>query len=101
MMYATTTTTAESQNGTRHAQPSSTSCGSAANGMKTAVASSPPEAEPLERRQLQPADGLRDVTQRVAAGVTVRRRVGRLAGADAVEHEDDRAPRHAVGSDVW
>lgn len=47
MMYATTTTTAESQNGTRHPQLISCSSGRDENGMNTASARRPPEAEPL------------------------------------------------------
>ena len=45
--YATMTTMAESQNGTRQPQLNNCSCGMATNGMKTMVESRPPAAEPL------------------------------------------------------
>ena len=52
----------------------------------------PAQAETPERRDAQ-ADLTGDVAERVAAGVTVRGGIGQLAGADAVEDEDDGAVR--------
>jgi hypothetical protein len=51
------------------------------------------EPEPLQRRQLEPAGQLRKVLERVGAGVAVVGRVRERAGADRVEHDDDRATR--------
>ena len=49
-----------------------------------------PQAETAERREAQ-ANLPGDVAERVAALVAVGRRVGQLADADAVEHDEDDA----------
>ena len=51
------------------------------------------QTERGERRNVQ-ADVPRDVAERVAALVAVRARVGQLADADAVQHDDDGAREH-------
>ena len=60
------------------------------------------EAERLEVRQVEAADGARDVAERVRALVAVFVGVGQLAGADGVEH-DDAGPRHGaiLGRPCW
>jgi hypothetical protein len=57
------------------------------------------EAEDLERRQVQRTMAA-DVAERVAALVAVRRGIGQLTDADAVEHdqEDAREDRHVDGA---
>jgi hypothetical protein len=52
-----------------------------------------PEAERLERREVEAADRARDVPERVRALVAELRRVGQLARPDCVEHDDTR-PGH-------
>jgi hypothetical protein len=53
------------------------------------------EAERLEARQIESADRLRDVAERVRAFVAVVRRIGQLARPDGVQH-DYACPRHAA-----
>ncbi len=49
-----------------------------------------PQTEGAQRRDRQP-HARRNVAERVAALVAIRRRVGQFADADAVEHDDDCA----------
>ena len=53
------------------------------------------ETELLEVREVEPSDRVRDVAERVRAGVAERRRIGQLTRADGVEHHDERSPPHA------
>ncbi len=55
------------------------------------------EAEPSEDRQLQPADRLGDMRERVRALVAVLRRVGQRPHATGVGDDDERPPAHAFG----
>jgi hypothetical protein len=50
------------------------------------------EAERAEHRQLEAADGVGEVRERVRARVAVRWRVGERADAAGVDHEHERAP---------
>ncbi len=56
-----------------------------------------PEPERLERRQVEAADGARDVAEGVRAPVAVVARVGQLSRPDGVE-DDHACARQAYGS---
>ena len=53
-----------------------------------------PSPSASQRRQRQPAGGLREMSERVRAGVAVVGGVGQRADAAGVEHDDERAAAH-------
>ena len=55
------------------------------------------EAERLEVRERETADGASDVAERVAAGVAIGVGVGRGADPEPVEHDDRGAAAHGRG----
>jgi hypothetical protein len=60
-----------------------------------------PEAERLEVREVEPADRLRDVSQRVRAGVAVVGRIRQLSCPDGVEDDDARPAHGAILGSRW